>query len=158
MSAYSTPHSFPLSEFVYDANSIYNLDCGKVSRKLYLSKTALTAPDWMSVSDQQITLSFKNQTSAYNKAIDLFVSLEEYPFVNTTTTFNVTLTDSECGMNHSPYFKPNISEIISLQMTNSQQNWVYKLPQIVDEDSGDVVRLTVDLGYAADFANLRENK
>ena len=61
-------------------------------------------------------------------------------------------------MNHSPYFKPNISEIISLQMTNSQQNWVYKLPQIVDEDSGDVVRLTVDLGYAADFATLRENK
>ena len=61
-------------------------------------------------------------------------------------------------MNHPPYFKPNISEIISIQMTNNQQSWVYKLPQIVDEDSGDVVRLTVDLGYAADFANLRENK
>ena len=85
----------PLSEFLYDAKSIYNLDCGKVSKKLYLSKTNSTAPDWISVSDSQITLNFKSQTSAYNQAIDLFVSLEDYPFVNTTSTFNATLSDSE---------------------------------------------------------------
>ena len=94
MSAYSTPHHFPLSEFVYDAKSIYNLDCGKLSKKLYLSKTNSSAPDWMSVSDQQITLNFKTQTSTYHQAIDLFVSLEDYPFVNTISTFNATLSDS----------------------------------------------------------------
>ena len=43
-------------------------------------------------------------------------------------------------------------------MTNSKQNWVYELPQIVDEDSGDVVQLSVNLGNAANFATLREGK
>ena len=85
----------PFQEFAYDAKTIYNLDCGKVSNKLYLSKTNSTAPEWMSVSDKQITINFQSQSSAYNQAIDLLVSLEEYPWINTTSTFNATLSDAE---------------------------------------------------------------
>ena len=62
------------------------------------------------------------------------------------------------GINHPPYFKSAITPMISIQMTNLKQNWVYELPQIVDQDSGDVVLLSVDLGYAANFATLREGK
>ena len=40
-------------------------------------------------------------------------------------------------------------------MTNKKQSWLYKLPQIVDEDSVDFY-LTVDLGYAANFVILRD--
>ena len=61
-------------------------------------------------------------------------------------------------MNHPPYFKPNITEIISIQMTNTQWSWFYKLPPIFDDDFGDVLLLTVDLGYAANFATLRDGK
>ncbi len=43
------------------------------------------------------------------------------------------------GMNHPPYFKPNITEVISIQMTNTQQSWFYKLPLANDEDSEDVL-------------------
>jgi hypothetical protein len=38
------------------------------------------------------------------------------------------------GMNHPPCFKPNITEIIPIQMTKFQQSWFYKIPPIVDED------------------------
>jgi hypothetical protein len=55
-------------------------------------------------------------------------------------------------MNHPPYFKPKISEVISIQMTNTKLSWSYKLPLIVDDDPGDFVQLTVDLGNAANFA------
>ena len=43
-------------------------------------------------------------------------------------------------------------------MTNTKQSWFYKLPPIVDEDKGDVGQITVDLGFAANFATLREGK
>ena len=43
-------------------------------------------------------------------------------------------------------------------MTNTKQSWFYKLPPIVDEDKGDVGQITVDLGFAANFATLRDGK
>jgi hypothetical protein len=49
----------------------------------------------MTVSDQQIEINFQSLTSAYTQAIDLFVSLEDYPFISMTSTFNVTLSDAE---------------------------------------------------------------
>lgn len=55
----------------------------------------MIAPDWMIVSDQQIAINFQSQTLAYNQAIDLFVTLEDYSFINMTSTFNVTLSDAE---------------------------------------------------------------
>ena len=89
-----------------------------------------------------------------NYTVTLRTSLTNFPMVaSLLSSFEVKI-----GMNHPPYFKPNITEIISIQMTNTQQSWFYEIPQIVDDDSGDVVKLTVDLGYAANFASLRENK
>jgi hypothetical protein len=49
----------------------------------------------MTVADQQISINFRSLTSTYNQAIDLFVSLEDYPFINMTSNFNVTLYDAE---------------------------------------------------------------
>jgi hypothetical protein len=41
-------------------------------------------------------------------------------------------------------------------MTNTKESWFYKLPEIVDDDFEDVVQLTVDFSYAANFATLRD--
>ena len=62
------------------------------------------------------------------------------------------------GMNHAPYFKPNITEIISIQMTNATQRWSFQLPSFLDDDLGDVVTLSVDFGSASNFIQLKEAK
>jgi hypothetical protein len=49
----------------------------------------------MAVLDQKISINFQSLTSYYNQAIDLFVSLDDYPFINMTSNFNVTLNDAE---------------------------------------------------------------
>ena len=61
-------------------------------------------------------------------------------------------------MNHLPYFKPNITETISIYMTNSEKVWSFKLPNITDDDPGDQVQLTADFSSAANFMQLRSDK
>jgi hypothetical protein len=43
-------------------------------------------------------------------------------------------------------------------MTNTEQGWFYKLPNITDDDPGDKVQFTADFGYAANFMTLRSDK
>ena len=49
----------------------------------------------MTVSDKQIEINLQSLNSTYNQAIDLYVSLEDYPFISMRSTFNVTLNDAE---------------------------------------------------------------
>ena len=59
----------------------------------------------------------------------------------------------EIKVNHLPYFKPALQEIIALQMTHDAKSWELKLPTIIDED-GDVVSFSVNFGDAR-FITLR---
>ena len=43
------------------------------------------------------------------------------------TTFEVIINN-----NHPPYFKSAITPMISIQMTNTKENWFYKLPLKID--------------------------
>jgi hypothetical protein len=48
----------------------------------------------MSINGNQILLDFQSVSGTYNKVIDLIFSLKDYPDRNSTTSFNVTLSES----------------------------------------------------------------
>ena len=101
-----------------------------------------------------INLQTNDSKMVGNYTVTLKTSLPNFPMVAPLmSSFKVLI-----GMNHSPYFKPNITEIISIQMTNVTQIWSFQLPSFVDDDLGDVVTLSVDFGSVSNFIQLKEAK
>jgi hypothetical protein len=80
--------------------------------------------------------------------MELQTKLQWYPLVTLKTPLKVTVTK-----NNPPFFRPNLSEIIAIHMTNSPLLWQLKLPAIVDDDVGDIVTMTFERGNA-NFINI----
>ena len=93
-----------------------------------------------------------DQTKIGQYSVNLRASLVSYTTVSKTIIISVTIKPRP--VNQLPYFSPKLLNSVQIQMTTESQSWSMNLPKILDPDAADVVTLTADFGYAANFLKL----
>ena len=66
----------------------------------------------------------------------------------------ILVTIKQKPVNQLPYFSPKLVSSAEIQMTTESLSWSMSLPKFLDPDVADVVTLTADFGYAANFLKL----
>ena len=110
-------------------------------------------PDDVWQQTTKIVLFTLDQTKIGQYSVNLRASLVSYTTVSKTIIISVTIKPRP--VNQLPYFSPKLLNSVQIQMTTESQSWYMNLPKILDPDAADVVTLTADFGYAANFLKLK---
>ena len=113
---------------------------------------SFVVPDDVWQETTKIVLFTLDQTKIGQSNVNLKVSLISYPTIFKDIVILVTI--KQKPVNQLPYFSPKLVSSAEIQMTTESLSWSMSLPKFLDPDVADVVTLTADFGYAANFLKL----